>query len=165
MRKTTGISLMVLIFLSLCLITFSLLSVSSASADTSLAQMSAERTTQYYQAVTDANELLAQIDAFLIDCYLDAQEASDPESAYYTACSALPDSLTDLTWEEDTITFTVPVTDQQVLQAALTPVWPDSPEDAFYRITTWKICNTTDWTPDTSQNLYRTDTDTLSGIQ
>ena len=64
MRKTSGVSLMLLIFLSLCLIVFSLLSLSlsGAVADETLSSQAADRTTEYYAAVTSANALLAQID-------------------------------------------------------------------------------------------------------
>lgn len=65
MRKTTGISLILLIFLSLCLITFSLLSLSGATADERLSQKAADRTTEYYAAVSAANEVLAEIDTKL----------------------------------------------------------------------------------------------------
>lgn len=74
MRKTSGISLMILIFLSLCLITFSLLSLSSATADKTLSQKAADRTTEYYSAVNSANDILSKIDAALAQ-YLLAAEA------------------------------------------------------------------------------------------
>lgn len=77
MRKTTGISLILLIFLSLCLMTFSLLSLSGATADERLSQKAANRTTEYYAAVNAANEILADIDAALAD-YL--TEAASDES-------------------------------------------------------------------------------------
>ena len=65
MRKTTGLSLLLLIFLSLCLLIFSLLSISGATADETLSQKTADRTKEYYAAVSEANQLLAEIDALL----------------------------------------------------------------------------------------------------
>ena len=48
MRRTSGLPLLILIFVSLCLITFSLLSVSESRADQTLVEKMAERTTTYY---------------------------------------------------------------------------------------------------------------------
>ena len=65
MRKTSGLSLLLLIFLSLCLVTFSLLSVSESSADRKLSEKAAQHTTDYYHALSEANEILAKIDDVL----------------------------------------------------------------------------------------------------
>lgn len=62
MRKTTGISLLLLIFLSLSLLIFSLLSYSGAQADARLSQKAADHTTEYYQMTDKANQILAFID-------------------------------------------------------------------------------------------------------
>ena len=67
MRKTSGVSLILLIFLSLCLIVFSLLSLSGAVADETLSSQAADRTTEYYAAVSSSNALLAQIDEQLAE--------------------------------------------------------------------------------------------------
>ncbi len=95
MRKTSGVSLMLLIFLSLCLIIFSLLSLSGAVADETLSSQAADRTTEYYAAVTSANNLLAQIDLQLAAYLKEAEAAneadaskassSDPETAGTTS--------------------------------------------------------------------------------
>lgn len=98
MKRTAGISLMLLIFLSLCLITFSVLSLSGANADEKLSQKSADRTTEYYAAVTRANEVLSEIDARLADAFLEAQDSEEPEQAYFEACAEIAVSGVDLEW-------------------------------------------------------------------
>ncbi|MCC8052200.1 MAG: hypothetical protein LIP10_16430 [Clostridiales bacterium] len=179
MKKTAGISLMLLIFLSLCLITFSLLSLSGATADARLAQNSADRTTEYYAAVSTANEILGQIDAQLANALQNVQtengaddsDTSDYSSltAYADACSTISVSGVALAWEacgsEDydsaavgTLQYDIAVTDDQLLHVALSVVWPKSDSDTLYQITSWQILSTSDWSADTSQNLYRTDT-------
>ena len=65
MRRTSGLPLLILIFVSLCLITFSLLSVSESRADQTLGEKMAARTTTYYEANTKANQLLSKVDAQL----------------------------------------------------------------------------------------------------
>ncbi|MCC8065672.1 MAG: hypothetical protein LIO94_01020 [Clostridiales bacterium] len=101
MKKTTGISLMLLIFLSLCLITFSLLSLSGASADQNLSQKAADRTTEYYAAVTTANEILDKIDSQLAAALKESADSKSPEQAYMEACEKLSVSGTELTWTEN----------------------------------------------------------------
>ncbi len=98
MKKTAGISLMLLIFLSLCLITFSLLSLSGATADSKLSQNSAERTTEYYAAVTAANEILAEIDTQLAACLREAEASENPEETYLDACAQITVDGAELTW-------------------------------------------------------------------
>lgn len=193
MRKTSGLSLLLLIFLSLCLITFSLLSVSEASADRNLSRKSADRTTEYYAAVTAANERLADIDALLAEYLRQAEAAENPSKTYLALCGHLSEELPGLTWKQTfncgtadaratksnadesvitetqtygsrmtgaqisasgTVSFTVPVTDGQILLADLLIAWPESEDDPLYQITSWKIVNTKDWHPDTSQHLY-----------
>ena len=149
MRKTSGISLMVLIFLSLCLITFSLLSLSGATADETLSQKAADRTTEYYEAVTAANQLLAKIDMEL------AGYLKETESAYLEACADISNALPDVSWEDGKILFSVPVNDKQILQVELTVAYPRNESDTLYQITAWETVNTGEWTADRSQNVFR----------
>lgn len=189
MRKTTGLSLLLLIFLSLCLITFSLLSFSGATADEKLSQKAADHTTEYYQMVSRANEILNFIDAqmklFLADVTATDHGASadnlesnqnsifEPEQLWFEICEAihtdsvfadtLSTNFTDLSFvfaEKDGIPvlfFEVSTieTSDQVLQVTLEFSRPEKETDPLYHITCWQIVNTSDWTPDQSQNLMR----------
>lgn len=149
-----GISLLVLIFLSLCLITFSLLSLSGSFADRTLSEKAADRTKIYYQASNAANELLAAVDARLAEYLKQAENTSDPESAYLELCSGLPLLIPDSTLQENNFSFSVPVTDDQLLQVSIDLTYPDASAGSLYRITMWKVVNTADWQPDTTQNLF-----------
>ncbi len=169
MRKTTGISLMLLIFLSLCLITFSLLSLSGARADERLSRKSADRTTEYYAAVTEGNRLLALIDEQLALCLTEAETEDDPQAAFLENAAQITGQIPGADWnscsssnrssDPDTdsvlLSFTVPVTDGQVLLAELVIRYPENSPDTMYEITAWQVVNTDEWNPDTSQNLYR----------
>lgn len=149
-----GISLLVLIFLSLCLITFSLLSLSGSFADQTLSDKAAERTAVYYQACNAANELLSEVDSCLAEYLKQAEAASDPAAVYMEACSGLLSLIPDGALQENVFSFSVPVTDEQILQVSLRLDYPASPADTLYRITMWKVANTADWQPDTTQNLF-----------
>ena len=142
MRKTTGISLILLIFLSLCLITFSLLSLSGATADERLSQKAADRTTEYYAAVSEANKMLADIDRKL---------------AEYLTMSNTPYCSDENPFENNTISFDIAVTESQQLHVVLELHYPETSSESMYDITEWKIINTQEWHADRSQNLFRTD--------
>jgi hypothetical protein len=180
MRRPSGISLMLLIFLSLCLITFSLLSLSGAVADQKLSQKAADRTTEYYQADTQANELLSQIDAQLALYLKEAEASKTPAQTYLALCSRISDELPSVTWTADTpsddsetnqnltddtvsgtISFITEINDHQELQSSLQITYPTAPDDTLYQIISWKAVNTADWNPDTSQNVYQPQTEAL----
>ena len=59
MRRTSGLSLLILIFVSLCLITFSLLSVSESRADQALGENMEARThtVSFSIAITESQQL------------------------------------------------------------------------------------------------------------
>lgn len=155
MRKTAGISLLLLIFLSLCLITFSLLSLSGATADQKLSQKGAERTARYYETVSKANKILAFVDQYFLhqDIHMNVAFA-DVLSTEFTDSSFVFTQKDDLS----TLTFKVPLTGNstQLLQVILSFESELQEGDPFYQIISWQIINNSDWTPDQSQNLMRT---------
>lgn len=170
MRKTTGISLLLLIFLSLCLMIFSLLSLSGATADQRLCQQSADRTTEYYAAVTQANKVLSMIDRQLAQVLQDAETAEDPQSAFLAGISDVTNQIPGVSWivadmeetltgasssDSETIAYSVPISEDQVLYVKLSIRYPEENSDTMYKITAWQVINTDDWTPDTTQTLYQ----------
>ena len=162
MRRTSGLPLLILIFVSLCLVTFSLLSISESKADQTLGKKAAERTTAYYEANTKANQLLGTIDGQLAEYLRHAQSeaAAKQEATYYDACSQITTAIPEASWDADahTISFAVTITESQQLSIVLAIDFPEQDTDTLYHITTWQIINTQDWTPDASMNLLRTDT-------
>lgn len=55
-----GISLIILIFMNVCLVAFAVLSLQNALSDYALTKKTAAHTTQYYKAVNKVQEQLAQ---------------------------------------------------------------------------------------------------------
>lgn len=64
-KVNIGLTSLILIFIILCLATFSLLSLSSARGDQSLAVRSAKAVTEYYRADAQGEKWLKQVDAIL----------------------------------------------------------------------------------------------------
>lgn len=145
---TTGTSTLLLIFVSLCLLTFAILSLLSARADRNLSRKSAERTSAYYEACNQAEDRLGETDQMLKKLW---QEAAG-EKAYF---QAVRETFEDMDFDEEnhTLSFSVPLTDTQVLAVTLKLQTPE-PGSAFYTITGWKTVNTAGWTADTRQNVY-----------
>lgn len=144
---TAGISSLLLIFVSLCLLTFAVLSLVSARADYRLSAKIADRTTAYYGASNQAHELLREIDTALLRLY----ESSEDEELYF---SCLSNALPEFTIQEKELSFSVSINEDQLLAVCLEIQYPAGDEDSFYHIRQWKTVNLSDWIPDTRQNLY-----------
>lgn len=167
MRKTTGISLILLIFLSLCLLTFSLLSLSGALADERLSQKAADRTTEYYAAVSAAHKNLAEIDAFLqrffaensgkekltADDLVSLVLNTDELAELGLLTDRLPAADPDI--DQHTLAFDVAVNESQQLHVVLSFHDLNADFETFYDVVEWKIINTKKWNADQSQKLFR----------
>lgn len=145
---TTGTSTLLLIFVSLCLLTFAVLSFLSARADQNLSRKTAERTSAYYEACNQAEDRLGEADQMLEKIW---QETAN-EKAYF---QAVRETFEDMDFDEESrmLSFSVPLTDTQVLTVTLKLRTPES-GSTFYTISGWKTVNTAEWTADTRQNVY-----------
>ena len=131
---TTGTSTLLLIFVSLCLLTFAVLSFLSTSA--------------YYEACNQAEDRMGEADQMLEKLW---QETAN-EKAYF---QAVRETFEDMDFDEEShmLSFSVPLADTQVLAVTLKLRTPE-PGSTFYTITGWKTINTAGWTADTRQNVY-----------
>lgn len=176
MRKTSGFSLILLIFLTLCLTVFSLLSLSGAMADHRLSSRAADRTSEYYRAVSAANRVLADIDLLLLDSSLETAVSENERIDLYTR---IPDSITSANHPELTgaiqylhtadshsrktsgtahrFSFDIYISEEQSLHVTILLHDPVSASEFMYDITEWKIIHTRPWNADRSQNLLRLD--------
>ena len=145
---TTGTSTLLLIFVSLCLLTFAVLSFLSARADQNLSRKTAERTSAYYEACNQVEDRLGEADQMLEKIW---QETAN-EKAYF---QAVRETFEDMDFDEESrmLSFSVPLTDTQVLTVTLKLRTPES-GSTFYTISGWKTVNTAEWTADTRQNVY-----------
>lgn len=65
-KMNIGISSLILIFIVLCLVTFGLLSLSSARNDLALAERNAEAVREYYRADAEGERFIAMADGLLM---------------------------------------------------------------------------------------------------
>ena len=143
-----GSSSMLVVFIILCLVTFSVLSVASANNDRKYSEKIADRTTAYYEASNKAEELLSQIDDKLKQVY-------EQYNAEYL--SQVPNALTSIdgidTSDFPSVSFSVPINDTQTLSVSLLIQIPEKEGDTFYTITSWKEISTEVWNGDEPMNL------------
>ncbi len=121
-----GISSLLLIIIILCLVSFAVLSMASAAADTRLTDRIIARTSSYYEACNQAEEKIAQIDATLSSIY----QATASEEEYFSSAGK-------------STSFFIDVSETQRLYIELTYRYPVEADDTFYSITRWQIATDT----------------------
>ena len=134
-----GTSSLLLIFVVLSLVSFAVLSLSSALSDKKHTDKTVDKNVSYYSACNEAYEKLADLDKKLIDIY----KASSDEASYLKAC------------EELDLEMTIPVTEYQGLEVKVIPNYPLSDEDTFYSIRSWKLIHTSEPKLDFSINVMK----------
>lgn len=149
------ISLM-MIFIVLCMVTFSALSLSSAVSDSSSSQKMSDHTDEYYSASNRAEEILADVDAVFADAYTKAQEKQE----YYELISkGLPGNVESEVEDGDlTVSYQVKVNSSQGLLVRLAVLPPQQVEEegkGFYQILSWQEIQTTDWEGDNTIQLIQ----------
>ena len=153
-----GSSSLLVIFLILCLATFSILSLSSAQNDHSFSKRLAEHRTAYYEAASKAEEIVGEIDQIL--SHTAAETGTGGFSAYMQAVTSSIDgtAIHDIALscrtenEETSVSYQVPMTETQALQVSLT-VTDYRKCEAYYEIRTWKTVSTRSWGIDDTLNL------------
>ncbi len=133
-----GISLILVVFILLCLITFGTLSYLQARADNALSVSAAENTLAFYQADFTAQTTLAQIDASLASAYVASEDSVD---AYASALQSMyqADDAVQVVQGVDgiTVTFTTIVSEKEVLVGTLAVPYPAG--ETYYTITSWVL--------------------------
>ena len=120
-----GSASILLVFVILCLVSFAVLSIVSANADSRLSTRVLERTTAYYDACNQAEQSLAGMDKTLQRIYA----SSESEEAYFASVGHVK-------------SYMIPISDLQSLQVTIEILYPVFPEDTFYQITAWQVLNT-----------------------
>lgn len=128
-KKQFGVNIgsasILLVFVILCLVSFAVLSIVSANADSKLSTRVLERTTAYYTACNQAEQSLASMDKTLQRMYA----SSDSKEAYFASVGHGK-------------SYVIPISDLQSLQVTIEILYPESDEDPFYQITAWQVLNT-----------------------
>lgn len=135
-----GTPLMLVIFIILCLVIFSVLSLSGAAKDSGYSQKNAQRTTAYYEACNQAETALMEIDQVLS---FDSTEGltADLEALGYVSVSVEDTGLSQKLLAE----YHVSIDEDEILQVVLS-LHPT--EEIRYHILSWKQVSTASWSGD-----------------
>ncbi len=133
-----GTSSVLFIFVILCLVSFAILSLSSAMSDYKLSSRVAENSQAYYDACNTAEEQLASFDKTLKNLY----DTGISRSGYYDSVGKKK-------------TFAIPVNDIQTLEVEIRILYPEKEGESFYDITSWKTETTADLDYDDTLPLFK----------
>lgn len=155
-----GSSSLLVIFLVLCLVTFAILSLSSARSDYSFSEKMAAHKQEYYEASERAEVVIGEIDEVLyrvsnevgLVSQSDRAGQSDTGEAFAAYLTAVASALSGAQFEEISlqleqletngrIFFQVPAGEQQALLVTI-QVKDYRKYPYYYEIRTWKIMNT-----------------------
>ena len=133
-----GISSILFIFVILCLVSFAILSLSSAMSDWKLTKRVADNNTSYYSACNTAEEMLETFDKTLFDVYV----SGISRTGYFEKVGKKK-------------TFNIPVSEFQTLNVEVKILYPDKAGDRFYEVTSWNVESTGEMEFDESLPVFK----------
>ncbi len=147
-----GSSSLLVIFLALCLATFSVLALSSAKSDYTFSKKAAEHREAYYAAANTAEHMLAELDHNIKV----ARKASEADTFDNSFTRALATTLgNEYTYDtvQQLLYFSVPISEREALTVTVRLEAPTS--HRRYTVTRWEVTATSDWTADDTMELYQ----------
>lgn len=142
-RKLTmniGMISFMTVFVIMCLLIFSLLSLSSANANVQTTQKSVDHSTLYYQLSSDGQRSLEIIDETLEDLY--HQTSSSQE--YYDQSAILLEKIENSELHDHILSFEL-TKETMKLYIEVEILYPGQ---HYYQIKTWKSSPAKQWEPD-----------------
>ncbi|WP_101908905.1 hypothetical protein [Marasmitruncus massiliensis] len=150
-----GSSLILMIFVLLCLVTFSTLSLVSANADYKLTAKTAESVSGYYEADAKAEMLLAAIDEKLISMAKNTTASGQSNSEMLSEALSGLDRVTIAQQDGEVIIgFQVKMDDRRALQVSLRPTFPLQDAGKRYVVTSWQVIQTAEWESDDTLTVW-----------
>lgn len=152
---------MVFLFFLLCIVTFAVLSYSSAVSDERLSKKAAERTEAYTAASNQAQRHIGILDEAAENIY---HRTGSEEEYLKTVREQFGDILEEaelnhqISWTEDAVraSWTEEMTEDQVLRVTLRLTWPQE-NGYFYTIEQYNTESDRDWEGDTSIRVFGTE--------
>ena len=131
-----GSSMLLIIFLILCLLMFATLSLSAARSNALASRQNADRQTLHYGASNASQEILALLPELLKQPEND-RVASTSAGDIQITTAVSGNGHTTLSWQ-------IPFTDSQALAVTLDMADPDNCDS--FTVTRWQTVSTTEWT-------------------
>lgn len=141
-RKLTmniGIISFMIVFIILCLVTFSVLSLVSANSNMNMTNRSIEHNQEYYQLSSQGEAYLEKIDDYLYQMY---QQYSKEQ--YFQQLDHIKTIIPDISISNHYLYFTI-TGDKQKLEIEIEVLYPGN---KLYEIKSWKVQSIEEWNPD-----------------
>lgn len=136
-----GFSTILIVFVMICIVTFSALAFLTASSDYKLSKKIADRTSNYYQAEELACRKLSEIDSILTSAYMHSRkEQTYLKKAYQdlNAYALNDSSVTVQKTDTISISFPVVISEQDTLNVSLNVCYPPDAGGVCYELTGWQ---------------------------
>lgn len=133
-----GTSSILFIFVVLCLVSFSILSLASALSDNKLSNKVLDYTESYAAACNEAYDRLSSFDDSLKAVY----ESGISRTGYFESVGKK-------------FSFAIPFTDIQTLDVEIKILYPENPGEPFYEITKWSTSTVGDLEFDDSLPVFK----------
>ena len=136
-----GFSTIVFSFAMICVITFSVLSLTTANADYRLTQKVADKNTAYYLAEEKAYSHIEEVESALQEAFLTAEN----QTAYYESLETVFADLKGSFQQEENLfiyRFQETISDTQTLDVCLELTYPISADDTLLKIIEYKSVHT-----------------------
>ncbi len=148
-----GFSTILLSFVMICVVTFAVLSLTTANSDYKLSKKVADKNMGYYQAQEQAYLKLKDIDQTLAECYL----SSDQEATYYEQLSTSLPAFGAYAVDagEHILSIEQGIAQDQYLSVRLRIRYPKKETDTFYEIIEWKSVYIREIPDDAFMNLIQ----------
>lgn len=151
---SVGMVSIVLIFVLLSMLTFSVLSLVSAEADLRLSRKSVDRTSSFYAAENSANDVL-----------LEAENAADASSGgaflsdemFAEDVGGRLDPAYGVRVAGDTLCYEVPLDEEQVLEVTLKLSETAAEAGRHCRVEVWRVVSKHDWEAGSVGELFDPD--------
>ncbi|NLD20546.1 MAG: hypothetical protein GX663_09965 [Clostridiales bacterium] len=153
-----GIASLLVVFLILCLVTFAVLSLSSAKSNYEFSEKSANHRAEFYKASNESQEVLATISRTMAES---TSGAENPESFCYIVGSNLekehPGTPVAVEAEGSIITasWSIPISKTQNLEVGVKLNRQGSSEGSLYKITKYQVVSTGDRNYNQSMDLIK----------
>ncbi|MEG1895592.1 MAG: hypothetical protein RR162_05070 [Oscillospiraceae bacterium] len=138
-----GASSVLVIFVVLCLVTFSVLSLVSATADKKLSDKNITHMEEYYSAQAAAYKTLEELDKTLSQAYINGSATYVDDVK--TQLSGKENLLVEQQDGKLTVTYTTRISDTQALLSEIGVKAPTEATDGFYTIEKWQTIQVADW--------------------
>ena len=143
-KANIGSSTLIVIFIVLCLATFSLLSLGNAKSDSLLSDRNAEAVKEYYRADSLGNEFLRQLDTSIRQASGEGKRAEGLKAAVTEEWKDYYDR------SEDVFTTEIAMHAGQALQIKVQADWAEG----TCRILAWKVYNREEYEIDQSMKVW-----------